>query len=231
MDENFIIRAVAFDIDGTLYPNGRMYRASLGIVLRHWRLFRAFGAARKTVRTRHPIVDLRRETAELTAEQLGISAEVAAQRINDVIYDQWENVLRRVPLYSGVTELLADLRSRGVPLAAMSDFPVVSKLQLLGISDYWDVAFSAEEIGYLKPNVEPFESLEERLSVKPREILYVGNSYHYDVLGAAAAGFHTAHLGGDARKPGRADMAFRDFETLHRWILERLPDLENRPRD
>jgi len=231
VEENFIIRAVAFDIDGTLYPNGRMYRASLGIVLRHWRLFRAFGAARKTVRTRHPIADLRRETAELTAEQLGISAEAASQRIDEVIYSQWENVLRRVPLYPGVTELLADLRSRGVPRAAMSDFPVVSKLDLLGIAEYWDVAFSAEEVGYLKPNVEPFEALEERLGLRSRDILYVGNSYHYDVLGAAAAGFRTAHLGGDSHKPGRADMAFRDFSELHRWILGHLPEPQNDPHD
>ncbi|MFW5828446.1 MAG: HAD family hydrolase [Alkalispirochaeta sp.] len=231
MEENFIIRAVAFDIDGTLYPNGRMYRASLGIVLRHWRLFRAFGVARKTVRTRHPIADLQRETAELTAERLGISADEAAQRINEVIYDRWENVLRRVPLYPGVTDVLADLRRRGVPLAAMSDFPVASKLELLGIAEYWDVAFSAEEVGYLKPNVEPFEALEDRLGFRAREILYVGNSYHYDVLGAAAAGFHTAHLGGDSRKPGRADVAFRDFATLHRWILERLPKHQNDPHD
>lgn len=231
MEESFIIRGVAFDIDGTLYPNRRMYRASLGIVLSNLRLFRAFGAARKDVRTRHPIVDLRRETAELTAERLKISPDEAARRIDDVIYHRWEAVLRRVPIYPGVTDLLTELRRRSVPLGAMSDFPVVSKLALLGIEDYWDVAFSAEEVGYLKPNVEPFEELERRLALRAREILYVGNSYHYDVLGAAAAGFRTAHLGGDSRKPGRADVAFRDFPALERWILERLPEVQNHPDD
>ncbi|MFW5695366.1 MAG: HAD family hydrolase [Alkalispirochaeta sp.] len=231
MEENFTIRGVAFDIDGTLYPNSRMYLASLGIVLRHWRLFRAFGAARKTVRTRHPIADLRHETAALTAEQLGISTEEAVQRIDEVIYHRWEEVLRRVPLYPGVTELLGELRARGLTLAAMSDFPVLSKLRLLGIEDSWDVAFSTEDVGYLKPNVEPFEELETRMGLRSREILYVGNSYHYDVLGAAAAGFRTAHLGGDPRKPGRADVAFRDFPTLQRWILGRLPEFQNHPDD
>ncbi|MFO8041690.1 MAG: HAD family hydrolase [Alkalispirochaeta sp.] len=231
MEESFIIRGVAFDIDGTLYPNRRMYRASLGIVLSHLRLFRAFGAARKDVRTRHPIADLRRETAELTAQRLKISPDEATQRIDEVIYRRWERVLGRVPLYPGVTDLLTELRRRGVPLAAMSDFPVTGKLELLGIETYWDVAFSAEDVGYLKPNVEPFEELEQRMGLRAREILYVGNSYHYDVLGAAAAGFRTAHLGGDARKPGRADMAFRDFSTLHTWILERLPEVQNHPDD
>lgn len=231
MEESIIIRGVAFDIDGTLYPNRRMYRASLGIVLRNLRLFRAFGAARKDVRTRHPISDLRRETAELTAARLNVSPEEAAQRIDEVIYRRWEEVLRRVPLYPGVTDMLTELRRREVPLAAMSDFPVVSKLKLLGIDSYWDVAFSAEEVGYLKPNVEPFEALEQRLGLRAREILYVGNSYHYDVLGAAAAGFHTAHLGGDPRKPGRADVAFDDFSVLQQWVVEHLPEAQNHPDD
>ncbi|MEX2444363.1 MAG: HAD family hydrolase [Alkalispirochaeta sp.] len=231
MEENLIIRGVAFDIDGTLYPNRRMYCASVGIVLRHLRLFRAFGAARKAVRTRHPIADLRLETAELTAERLGISTEEATRRIEEIIYDRWEQVLRRVPLYPGVIELLTELRRRGVPLAAMSDFPVESKLTLLGIDDCWDVAFSAEEVGYLKPNMEPFEELERRLELRPREILYVGNSYHYDILGAAAAGFRTAYLGGDPGDPGRADIAFRDFSALQRWILEHLSELQNYPHN
>jgi putative hydrolase of the HAD superfamily len=231
VEESFIIRGVAFDIDGTLYPNRRMYRASLWIVLRNLKLFRAFGAARKDVRTRHPIADLRHETAELTAERLGISVDDATRRIDEVIYGQWEQVLRKVPLYDGVTALLTELRRRGIPLAAMSDFPVVSKLQLLGIEDCWDVAFSAEEVGYLKPNVEPFEELERRMGLRARDMLYVGNSYHYDVLGAAAAGFHTAYLGGDPRTPGRADFAFRDFSALQQWIVEHLPEQRNYPHD
>jgi len=218
------IRGVAFDIDGTLYPNGRMYRASLGIVLRHLRLFRAFGAARREIRSRRPVTDLRRETAELTARRLGIDAQTAGSLIESVVYERWERVLRRVPLFPGARDLLVELRERNVPLAAMSDFPVTSKLHLLGLDGLWDVAFSSEELGYLKPNREPFEELAARLALPPGEILYVGNSYHYDVLGAGAVGFRTAHLPGTPAKPGKADVAVRSFAELRGWLLPRLAE-------
>jgi phosphoglycolate phosphatase-like HAD superfamily hydrolase len=58
----------------------------------------------------------------------------ARTRVEDVIYSRWEQVLRRVPLYPGVPELLAALRGAGLRLGAMSDFPVASKLELLGLS-------------------------------------------------------------------------------------------------
>lgn len=216
------IRAVAFDIDGTLYPNARMYRASLPIVLANLRLFRAFGAARREIRVRRPIADLAGETAELTAEHLGQSVAATRHQIDEVIYRRWELVLRRVPLYPGVVGLLDWLRSREIPIAAMSDFPVTQKLAILGLADIWDAAFSSEDIGYLKPNAEPFHELSARLDRPPASLLYVGNSFHYDVLGAHAQGFPTAHL---ARRPpanSPALLTFRHFSELQAWIGDRL---------
>ncbi|MFP4210854.1 MAG: HAD family hydrolase, partial [Alkalispirochaeta sp.] len=133
MNEIPTIRAVAFDIDGTLYPNLRMYLVSAPIVLRNFRLFRAFGAARKRVRRERPITDLPRRTAELTAGILGRDVSRVADEIDRTIYDRWESSLARVELYPGARELILWLRSRGIATAALSDFPVERKLTLLGI--------------------------------------------------------------------------------------------------
>jgi putative hydrolase of the HAD superfamily len=222
------VRGAAFDIDGTLYPNGAMYRASLPLVLSHLRLFRAFGAARKEIRRRRPVEDLHRETIALVAHDLGWSEEKARSRVEDVIYSRWEQVLRRVPLCPGVPEVLAALRENGLRLAAMSDFPVASKLELLGLGGLWDVAFSSEQIGYLKPHREPFEAIAHRMELPPEEMVYVGNSYHYDVVGAQAVCFRTAHLcprrrGCAPRGEAPADFVFGDFRDLQRWILDGAP--------
>jgi putative hydrolase of the HAD superfamily len=225
VDTSRPVRGAAFDIDGTLYPNGAMYRASLPLVLFHLRLFRAFGAARNAIRTRRPVADLHEETIGLVAEDLGWTEEKARSRVEDVIYSRWEAVLRRVPLYPDVPEVLTALRDRGLRLGAMSDFPVSSKLELLGLSGFWDVAFSSEETNYLKPHREPFEELARRMALPPEEVVYVGNSYHYDVVGARAVGFRTAHL--CTRRRGctpsgeePADFVFADFRELQRWILD-----------
>lgn len=218
----FNIRAAAFDIDGTLYPNSSMYRATVGLVLRHPRLFRAFGRAREEVRREYPVQDLAARTAELTAEYLRWEVSRTEAAIRQVIYLQWERRLRTVSLYPGARELILWLRERGVPVATMSDFPTDSKLEILGLDGLWDVSFSSEETGYLKPRREPFERLVRELGVPAEEILYVGNSYRYDIVGADAVGLRTAHLTRRIPAHSRADFSFHVYADLKEWITKRI---------
>lgn len=211
--------AVAFDIDGTLYPNGAMYRASLGLILRNWRLFSAFGRARRAVRSHYPVEDLRTWTEEYTARELGLSREETAPRIQRVVYQQWEeNLLARVPLYPGARELLQELRSRGIQTVAMSDFPVTSKLKGYGLSDLFDLAFSSEDVGYLKPRREPFDHIITSLGVPAAAVLYVGNSHAYDIVGARQVGMATAHITRRRHPDSLADFTFTRFSELREWI-------------
>jgi putative hydrolase of the HAD superfamily len=131
-------------------------------------------------------------------------------------------VLDRVPTYAGVRDLLTWLRDQGIRTAAMSDFPVSRKLDRIGLSGLWDAAFSSEETGYLKPNPEPFRRLLDELATEPQHLLYVGNSYRYDIEGARALGIRTAHLGGKPQKPRNADVAFRRFSELRAWLADKI---------
>lgn len=222
MGEQQKIAAVAFDIDGTLYPNIRMYLASWPIVLRHLRLFRAFGRARKEVRNERPVRDLFQRTVELTAGYLRRDADSVAHRIERTIYGRWESSLASVSLYPGARDVVEWIRSKGLPTAAVSDFPVERKLRLLGIEELWDVAFSSEETGYLKPNPEPFLRLIDELGVPAGSVLYVGNSYPYDIVGARACGLITAHITTRSVPGEPADFEFTRFADLKDWIAPRL---------
>ncbi len=68
----------------------------------------------------------------------------------------------------------------------MSDFPILDRVEnLLGIQDsFWDILYSSEDTGYLKPHKVPFLKIIEDLNLSSNNILYVGNSYEYDILGA-----------------------------------------------
>jgi putative hydrolase of the HAD superfamily len=222
MDNTDGIEAVAFDIDGTLYPNLRMYRASWPVVARHFSLFRAFGRARSQIRTQRPVHDLHGETVAITATLLNRDVDQVAREIDQIIYQEWESRLVQVGLYPGARELVLWLREHGIPTAALSDFPVERKIRLLGIENLWDVAFSSEETGYLKPNPEPFERLIADLERPAERILYVGNSYHYDVVGARSCGMKTAHVTRRRHRTSPADLQFRDFHELRTWLVPRL---------
>ena len=85
----------------------------------------------------------------------------------------------------------------------------MANLEYLGLVGFWDVTMCTEESGYLKPDPEPFLLLAERLGFVPEQILYVGNSYAYDLVGGHAAGLRTAHR---VRRPPKgliADVTLR----------------------
>ncbi len=214
------LKAVGFDIDGTLYPNSKMYRRSLWFVLRHLRLMSRFRKVRRQIRQVRPIDDFYRVQAEMLGAELAMSPDAAARLIDELIYTDWEQIINHVPVYDGVFETVEALREAGLKVGVTSDFPVARKLGLLGLEGYWDCAFSSEEVGYLKPNPEPFLELAHRLNCRPDEILYVGNSYKYDVIGAVNAGMHAAHLARTPVKNTIAALTFSRFSTLRSWVLE-----------
>ena len=213
------VKAVAFDIDGTLYPNATMYLKSLPFVITHLRFMLAYAGVRKEIRTRRPVDDLRELEETMLAERLGVSPAAARQRIEAEIYGAWESVLDRVPPYPNVRSCVQRLRDAGYPVAVTSDFPVEQKLPRLGLDDLFDCKLWTEVSGYLKPHPEPFLQLADCLGFEPQEILYVGNSYEYDVEGAKRVGMKAAHL---TRRPPRdsiADFSFSDYRDLCAWVL------------
>ncbi|TVQ39361.1 MAG: HAD family hydrolase [Spirochaetaceae bacterium] len=218
------LKAVAFDIDGTLYSNTRMQLQSLPFVLCHARLLSAFGRVRRQLRLIRPIEDFHGLQAELFGREIGESAARAAEIIDTLFYRRWERVLERVPLFPEVVATVEAFRGAGLKVAVASDFPVRRKLSILGLEGLWQCEISTEEVGYLKPNPEPFQALLECLGEQPRQVLYVGNSYRYDVEGAKAVGMVAAHLVKRPPAQSIADFSFHRFAELRRWVLTRLDE-------
>jgi putative hydrolase of the HAD superfamily len=234
------ISAVAFDLDGTLYPNFRFYRRLLPFLLKHGRLLAAFGKARNVIRREQKlnpsssISDFYRYQAQLTANILKVNSPEAmaliGEKIEKLIYRGWEGYFTSIKMFPGVRELLTELRSAGLALGMLSDFPPQVKLENMGISGFWNVVLCSESTGALKPASKPFIDLANALGVPPEQILYVGNSYRYDVIGAMRAGMKTARIvnyfccerllsGIFTGKPS-ADFYFHDYRQLHNFVLQ-----------
>jgi len=91
----------------------------------------------------------------------------------------------------------------------------------LGISDYWDVVHCSESTGAIKPHPLSFFKLAEAMSLPPENILYVGNSHSYDVVGAGRAGMKTAwlkHAFSGKRNPN-PDFSFINYRQLYDFML------------
>ena len=214
-----IIKAVGFDIDGTLYPNLSMYLLTSPSFIMHPRLVYHYGKVRKEIRRMEYNGEFKKVQAKLLASSMKISMEKAGALIEKHLYEKWEYSFKSVKPFKDVRPSLLSLKREGLRLGAMSDFPVQRKLDFLGLADLMDIAFSSEDTGHLKPHSAPFKYLIKTFALKPEEILYVGNSYKYDVLGAKNAGLRTAHLTKKQVAGSEADFSFYSFSKLRDWIF------------
>lgn len=210
---------MAFDVDGTLYPNSLMYLASIPFFFSRARLIMKFREVRHELRRARPIDDFYAAQSRMLAEKLGVSSEEAGDIVDRRIYRDWEKVLTVVPGFPGIRALVGQLRQVDLKLGVLSDFPLGSKLERLRLDGLWDVGISSEKVGYLKPNPEPFQALLDKLGTRAEETLYVGNNYAYDVEGARALGIRTAHIRVLPAKHSQADFSFFRYRRLAKWLI------------
>jgi putative hydrolase of the HAD superfamily len=212
------IKVVAFDVDGTLYPNSAVYIRALPFALRNLSAICAFSRVRKEIRKIRPLADFHRTQTKLFAARTGLAEDVAAKTIKKVFYGRWAAITRKTRLFPHVRETFLRLKEAGLKLATLSDFPLSRKLEVWNLEPLFDYAKSCEEIGYLKPNPEPFQDLVNFFGAPPGEILYVGNNYAYDIIGAKNQGFMAAHITRHAPAGSVADFSFFDFRRLGDWV-------------
>ncbi|MBN2618488.1 MAG: HAD family hydrolase [Spirochaetales bacterium] len=212
------IKAVIFDIDGTFYPNWRMNIKTLPVVLKNLRLFTVFNSVRKELRKKPDmeVKDFYKIQAEMAAEKLGKPVKDVQKKIERDIYIEWTQSLKKVKPYNHVREVIEELHTRGYKTACLSDFPILDKLRYFNLHDLFEnSAYTCEECGHLKPHPDAYKFVKDKVLVEPHEILYVGNSYPYDIVGAKKAGMYAAHIS-KKKINGEfvADFTFSDYKDF-----------------
>lgn len=114
----------------------------------------------------------------------------------------------------GMTDFIHDLGSLGLQLAILSNWDErLQKLLLdLGLSQSFSAILVSCELGVQKPDPAAFARLSQTLSLKPSQILHVGDSRREDFQGAVEAGFQAVHLRGSS--DARLDLLEKTRKTL-----------------
>lgn len=222
------IRALSFDVDGTLFDLRQMKLVFALPAIRNARLLRAYLAARESVRAMGALPDVRREQARRVAEALGIPVADATARIEALIDGEWMNAFKRVKPFRGAREALSELAAAGLPMVTVSDYPAAKKLAGMKLDHVtWTADICAEDLGALKPHPVSFLEAVRRLDVPPGEVLHVGDRADADIAGAHAVGMRAAlFTAGNARTykaPAGArepELVFGDFARLVEFVRE-----------
>jgi HAD superfamily hydrolase (TIGR01549 family) len=223
----FGIRGVLFDVDGTLYHARPMrMRVVLALLMlplsgwrrarRIWRQIRCYRRALEEVR------HAQGDNQDVTMTHLRHAAELSGHDVEEIRSTVQEWLMERPVPYlrrcrrRGLVELLEDLQGRGIKLGFFSDYPVLSKLQALGVDSYGSVYLSAGDpaINAYKPRPDGFLRAAELLGLPPAEVLYVGDRPEVDAVGAANAGMPCVILGGKGNVEGSGFLAVSGFAEL-----------------
>lgn len=210
-----MIRAVLFDVDGTLYhqpPLRALMAAELALapwvghlpwrVPRLWRVLSTFRTTREELRqagfSDAPLARLQFTRA---AERSGATADEVRGAVEEWIYRRPLKYLPRV-MRAGTGEVMRELRERGISVGVFSDYPVGEKLDAMRLREHVMLELDATDasINAFKPHPRGLLAACERWALSPEEVLYVGDREDVDARGARLAGMPCAILSSDARR-------------------------------
>lgn len=218
------IKGVAFDIDGTLYAQWKLYVHMAAHFLRHCVFYLHYGIVRKQMRALPDTDDFYKAQDEMMASRTKLSVPETHDKITDVIYDALKPYFLKIKPYAHIEDTFRVFHEAGLKVAILSDFPPEQKGDVWGCEKWCDVILSSETTGALKPSALPFTVLSEKMGLKPEEILYVGNSEKYDIAGSQKVGMKAALIVPKLKrffcvKKSSADIIFSDFRELQKAVL------------
>lgn len=220
------VKAIAFDIDGTLYRESNFFIRIIPHFILHWYFFLQYGLARKDLRKMPPSDDFFKLQAEVMAKRLHCTPEKAQNKLDKIVYEGLKKYYKNVKPCENVTDLIEKLNNAGFKIAILSDFPPEQKGEIWGIKQKCDVVLGTEETGALKPSDIPFRVLAERLNVPLEEVFYIGNNHKYDIegpkkLGMKAGWFSTKRKCRRNKKSEIADFSFWHYKQLEEYIFNK----------
>jgi FMN phosphatase YigB (HAD superfamily) len=203
------VRAVLFDVDGTLYHQGPLrlcmamelgalpLRASPASARRTWGVLRTFRRVREELRGLGAAdAPLERLQFERVAERLAMEVDEVEAVVSEWIFRRPLKYLRHCRR-AGIDDLLGYLGTRRIPAGVFSDYPAREKLEALRVAERISLVACATdgEINAFKPHPRGFVWACRRWGLEPAEVLYVGDRAEVDAPGAARAGMPCVILG------------------------------------
>jgi putative hydrolase of the HAD superfamily len=214
------IRAIAFDVNGTLVRiqtedgDEQIFRSAA-----HFLTYQGIDLHRDQVRDLY--FQIMKEQLRASPEEypefdaVGIWRSIIDGHMTDFTRALPAGKLRQMPLflaemargiarqrlglYPSVREVLDVLRGR-YPLAVVTDAQSANargELHKVGLLGYFDPVVVSGDHGYRKPDQRLFQSALDGMNVAAGNTLYVGNDMYRDIHGAREAGMKTVMFDSD----------------------------------
>lgn len=240
MNSNHTIKAVFFDLDGTLrhsVPAGgdvfTDYIRTLGLLfneedriraMRWEHLYWASSADLRDDLMAHS-ADTEKFWIEYSRRRLialGISPALAREFAAKVSAHMGAEYKPESIVPDEVRNALAQLKQTGYRMAVLSnrDRPFLETLETHAISEFFEFSLAGGEVDSYKPEPGLFEHALQRAGLTAQEAVYVGDNYFADVVGARRAGLTPVLFDPDEIFPEADCIVIKSFDELNSAIKD-----------
>lgn len=208
MNSNHSIKAIFFDLDGTLrhnVPSGdqilNAYLIEHGISIDpedHLKAMRwEYSYWANSPDLRDDIIAHSMDTDQFWTEYtkrrllaLNLSVEQSTEFAPKVSKHMGESYKPESIVPEDVRRVLPELKKAGYTMAVISnrDRPFQDVLDSHGLSEFFDFSLAGGDVDIYKPDPGIFEHALQRANLTPQETVYVGDNYFADVIGSRRAG-------------------------------------------
>ena len=227
-----MIQGIVFDLDDTLYKQQAPFASAIND------LFPTFPESKmnalfirfryysdlhymKSITGEWSLAKMRYERIRLALADFDFVPSKSELETFQAAYD---HALKTITLPSEISDSLTFLNQQDVPLGLITNGPVLrqkEKISALQLARWIapEKMIISDAVGIKKPEPKIFSLMETRLNLAPESLLYIGDSFENDVIGAKAAGWSVWWFNHQNRKIPEGQSAIfekeiKNFEDL-----------------
>lgn len=218
--EERMVDSVVFDLDDTLYDQLLPFKNAFEMKfkqLSHVPVEKLYISSRKHSDAMFDksedgtisLLELHTYRIIAACKEFGIEISHAEAEEFQEIY---QNEQQKIALFPDIIKLLDLLLNRNIQLAILTNGPFqhqLMKIKQLQLMEWIpkENLFISEAIGSAKPNPNAFLFVEKKLNLTKSKTVYIGDSFHKDIVGARQVGWKTIWMN-HRKKPVNISSAF-----------------------
>jgi len=214
MNKNF--KCVAFDLDGTLIDSGPDLLDSLNFVLQNNHLNTINSSIIGNLVGGGAEAMIRRGYAYLNKK---LDEKIIPELINQFLEYYESNCTKKTKLYPNILEILKSLKEKEIKICICTNkrqYLAEKIIKELQIDNFFDVIVGSQKSIQLKPSTEMLEIFLKKLLLKPKDVIFIGDSTK-DIIPANILGMTSVFVKygyGKIKESNKADFQISNAKEL-----------------